>query len=119
MKITLAHGSGGTSTGELIEQVFAKAYANPILSRMEDSAVIPGAGRIAMTTDSFVVSPAFFPGGDLGRLAICGTVNDLLVSGATPKYLTAGFILETGADMDDLARIAQSMAETARAMAPP
>ena len=113
MKITLAHGSGGTSTGELIEQVFAKAYANPVLSRMEDSAVIPGASRIALTTDSFVVSPAFFPGGDLGRLAICGTVNDLLVSGAEPKYLTAGFILETGADTEDLEKIARSMAETA------
>lgn len=113
MKITLAHGSGGQSTGELIESVFANAYANPVLNQMEDSAVVEGAGRIAITTDSFVVEPVFFKGGDIGRLSICGTVNDLLMRGAVPKYITCGFILEEGADTEDLARIARSMADTA------
>ena len=113
MKITLAHGSGGQSTGELIENIFANAYANPVLNQMEDSAVVEGAGKIAITTDSFVVEPVFFKGGDIGRLSICGTVNDLLMRGAVPKYITCGFILEEGADTDDLARIARSMADTA------
>ena len=96
MEITLAHGSGGAATGELIRTVFAKAFDNPILRQMDDSAVVPGSRQLAVTTDSFVVQPLFFPGGDIGRLAVCGTVNDLLMRGATPKYLTAGFILETG-----------------------
>ena len=99
MKISMAHGSGGHATSELISSLFAKAFSNPILSRMEDSAVVEGAGQIAVTTDSFVVTPLTFPGGDIGRLSICGTVNDLLMSGAVPKYLTCGFILEEGADM--------------------
>ncbi len=114
MKITLAHGSGGRSTGELIDSIFAKAFSNPVLSEMEDSAVVEGAGRIAITTDSFVVEPIFFRGGDIGRLAVCGTVNDLLMRGAVPKYLTCGFIIEEGADTADLERIAFSMAETAK-----
>ena len=80
---------------------------------MDDSAVVPGSGQLAVTTDSFVVQPLFFPGGDIGRLAVCGTVNDLLMRGATPKYLTAGFILETGCTTQDLSRIARSMAATA------
>ena len=106
MEITLAHGSGGAATGELIRTVFAKAFDNPILRQMDDSAVVPGSGQLAVTTDSFVVQPLFFPGGDIGRLAVCGTVNDLLMRGATPKYLTAGFILETGCTTEDLRRIA-------------
>ena len=113
MEITLAHGSGGAATGELIRTVFAKAFDNPILRQMDDSAVVPGSGQLAVTTDSFVVQPLFFPGGDIGRLAVCGTVNDLLMRGATPKYLTAGFILETGCTTQDLSRIARSMAATA------
>ena len=113
MEITLAHGSGGAATGELIRTVFAKAFDNPILRQMDDSAVVPGSGQLAVTTDSFVVQPLFFPGGDIGRLAVCGTVNDLLMRGATPKYLTAGFILETGCTTQDLRRIARSMAATA------
>lgn len=113
MEITLAHGSGGAATGELIRTVFAKAFDNPILRQMDDSAVVPGCDRLAVTTDSFVVQPLFFPGGDIGRLAVCGTVNDLLMRGAVPKYLTAGFILETGCNTQDLARIARSMADTA------
>ena len=113
MEITLAHGSGGAATGELIRTVFAKAFDNPILRQMDDSAVVPGSGQLAVTTDSFVVQPLFFPGGDIGRLAVCGTVNDLLMRGATPKYLTTGFILETGCTTQDLSRIARSMAATA------
>lgn len=114
MKITMAHGGGGKATSELIADIFEANFTNPVLDRMEDSAVVPGAGRIAMTTDSFVVTPVFFPGGDIGRLSVCGTVNDLLMSGAVPKYLTCGFILEEGADSEDLRKIAASMAETAR-----
>lgn len=114
MKITMAHGSGGKSTSELIGSIFEKTFDDPVLSKMEDSAVLPGAGRIALTTDSFVVTPVFFPGGDIGRLCVCGTVNDLLMSGAVPKYLTCGFILEEGAETDDLKKIAHSMSETAK-----
>ena len=112
-KITMAHGSGGRATGELIEEIFAQAFDNETLSQMEDAAVVQGAGKIAVTTDSFVVTPLEFPGGDIGRLCICGTVNDLLMRGAIPKYLTCGFILEEGAEIDALRRIASSMAETA------
>ncbi len=114
MKITMAHGSGGKATSELISDIFSKSFSNPILARMEDSAVVPGAQTIAMTTDSFVVTPVFFPGGDIGRLSVCGTVNDLLMSGAQPKYLTCGFIIEEGAESADLERIADSMAKTAK-----
>lgn len=114
MKITMAHGSGGKSTSELIANIFEKNFNDPVLSKMEDSAVLPGAGRIAVTTDSFVVTPLFFAGGDIGRLCICGTVNDLLMSGAEPKYLTCGFILEEGADTEDLQKIAASMSKTAQ-----
>ncbi len=115
MKITLAEGAGGVSTTRLISEVFAKHFHNPILAGMEDAAVFPSeGGRIAMTTDSFVVTPLFFKGGDIGRLAIAGTVNDLLMRGATPRYLTAAFIIETGTDTDTLDRIAASMAATAK-----
>lgn len=114
MKITLAHGSGGKSTNDLIDTVFAKHFSNPILNMMEDSAVVEGNSKIAVTTDSFVVTPLFFNGGDIGRLSICGTVNDLLMRGATPKYITSAFIIEEGADTDDLEKIVISMAETAK-----
>lgn len=113
MKITMVHGSGGKSTSELINSIFAKHFNNPVLSKMEDSAVLPGAAKIAMTTDSFVVNPLFFNGGDIGKLAVCGTVNDLAMSGAVPKYLTCGFILEEGADTADIEKIVISMAKTA------
>ncbi|MBO5199918.1 MAG: hydrogenase expression/formation protein HypE [Clostridia bacterium] len=114
MKITLAHGSGGQSTKELIEKIFASSYKNPVLDMMEDSAVVPGAAEIAVTTDSFVVDPIFFKGGNIGRLAVCGTVNDLLMRGATPKYITSAFIIEEGADEKELRLIAASMAQAAR-----
>lgn len=114
MKVTMAHGSGGASTSELIENIFAKHFKNEYLDRMEDSAVVPGSERLAVTTDSFVVTPYFFPGGDIGRLSVCGTVNDLLMSGAKPKYITCGCILEEGMDLDDLDKIIESMAATAK-----
>lgn len=113
MKITLSHGSGGKATSELIDKIFARSFSNPILNMMEDSAVVDGHRKIAITTDSFVVTPLFFNGGDIGRLAVCGTVNDLLMRGAMPKYITSAFIIEEGADTKTLERIAKSMAETA------
>lgn len=114
MKITLAHGSGGKSTNDLIHAVFAKHFSNPILNMMEDSAVVDGSQRIAVTTDSFVITPLIFKGGDIGRLSVCGTVNDLLMRGAVPKYITSAFIIEEGADTDTLELIAESMARTAK-----
>ncbi|MBQ8287802.1 MAG: hydrogenase expression/formation protein HypE [Clostridia bacterium] len=115
MKITLAEGAGGVSTARLISEVFAKHFQNPILAGMEDAALLPAeGGRIAFTTDSFVVTPLFFRGGDIGRLSVAGTVNDLLMRGATPRYLTAAFIIETGTDTETLDRIARSMAATAK-----
>ena len=112
-RITMQHGSGGSATGELIGSVFENTFNNEIISKMEDAAVVDGAQKIAVTTDSFVVTPVFFPGGDIGRLSICGTVNDLLSRGAVPKYITCGFIIEEGASIDDLKTIANSMKETA------
>ncbi len=115
MRIELRHGSGGEETGKLIASLFANYFENPILSRMEDGAVLPPlAGAPVVTTDSFVVEPLFFPGGDIGRLAICGTVNDLASMGARPLYLTASFILETGLASETLERIVSSMADTAK-----
>ena len=114
MKITMAHGSGGRSTSQLIDEIFVRANSNPTLDMMEDSAVVSGGKRIAVTTDSFVVTPLFFKGGDIGRLSVCGTVNDLLMRGAIPKYITSAYIIEEGADTEMLERIAASMAETAK-----
>ena len=114
MKITSAHGSGGKMTGDLIGEIFQKHFSNGILNQMEDAAALHlSHGNIAFTTDSFVVSPLFFPGGDIGRLSVCGTVNDLLMRGATPRYLSAGFILEEGLDTELLEKIVLSMRHTA------
>ena len=114
MKIEMRHGSGGADTSALIDTIFAKHFKNEILSRMEDAAVLPRpAGKMAFTTDSFVVQPPEFAGGDIGRLSVCGTVNDLCCMGAVPRYLTAGFILEEGLESETLERIAASMAKTA------
>ncbi len=112
-KIIMEHGSGGRATGELIREIFEAQFNSDVLSEMEDAAVVPGDATIAMTTDSFVVTPLEFPGGDIGRLCICGTVNDLCMRGAVPKYITCGFILEEGADIETLRRLVKSMAETA------
>ena len=113
-KITMAHGSGGRATNDLIREIFAQAFTNPVLDAMEDAAVVPGNEKIAFTTDSFVVEPLEFPGGDIGRLSVCGTVNDLLMRGAVPKYLTCGFVLQEGLDIGLLERIVKSLAATAR-----
>ena len=112
--VTMAHGSGGSATKELIENVFAAEFSNDTLNAMEDSAVVPASEKIALTTDSFVVKPVEYKGGNIGRLSICGTVNDLLMRGSKPEYITAGFILEEGLDIDLLKRIVKSAAETAR-----
>ncbi len=115
-KITLSHGSGGKATHNLIEGVFAPAFSNPLLDPMDDAAIfrIDGTGhRLAFTTDTYVVSPLFFAGGDIGKLAIHGTINDLAMAGAEPLYLSAGFILEEGFPITDLRRIVASMATAA------
>ncbi|MGW3607277.1 hydrogenase expression/formation protein HypE [Micromonospora sp. NPDC005161] len=113
-RITLAHGAGGKATHSLVEGLFVEAFRNPTLEALEDAAVLSvGTGRLAFTTDSYVVSPLFFPGGDIGDLAVNGTVNDLAVSGARPLYLSAGFILEEGFPVADLRRITASMAAAA------
>ncbi len=113
-RITLAHGSGGKATHTLIEAVFLDAFRNPLLEPLEDQArfTVNGA-RLAFTTDAFVVTPLFFPGGDIGDLAINGTVNDVAMSGARPLHLSASFILEEGMAVDDLRRIVASMARAA------
>lgn len=109
-QIVLGHGSGGKLTADLVQKIFLPAFSNPILEQMDDQAVLEINGsRIAFTTDSFVVTPIFFPGGDIGDLAINGTVNDLAVSGARPLYLAAAFILEEGLATGDLRRIVESM----------
>jgi len=109
MKIKLSHGGGGTETARLVDEIFIKHFTNPY-TRLNDAAVLPFDGKKLMfTTDGFVVEPLFFPGGDIGRLAVCGTVNDLLTTGGKPLYLSASFILEENADTGDLERIASSM----------
>ena len=110
-QIVLGHGSGGRMSHDLINQLFIGAFANPILMAGDDSGVIqlPNGSRLAVSTDSHVVSPLFFPGGDIGRLAVCGTVNDIAMVGAIPKYLSAGFILEEGLDIHILESIIHSM----------
>ena len=113
--IVLGHGSGGRLTAQLIHDVFLPAFDNEILRKMDDQAVLQvGGTRIAFTSDSFVVTPLFFPGGDIGKLAVNGTVNDLAMSGARPLYLSASFIIEEGLEIEELSRVARSMAEAAR-----
>jgi hydrogenase expression/formation protein HypE len=113
-RVLLAHGGGGTLTQQLIEKIFLPAFGNAPLLKRHDASVmdLPGT-RVAMTTDSYVVKPIFFPGGDIGKLAVTGTVNDLAMAGAKPLYLTAGFILEEGFPLDQLWKIVQSMRRSA------
>ncbi|MDH5186779.1 MAG: hydrogenase expression/formation protein HypE [candidate division WOR-3 bacterium] len=116
--VTLAHGSGGRKMHRLIKELFLKYFSNPILARLEDSAEVAEPHlkkRFALTTDSYVVQPVFFPGGDIGKLAVCGTVNDLAVKGALPKYLSASFIIREGFSLNYLEKICQSMAKAAKA----
>jgi hydrogenase expression/formation protein HypE len=113
-QIVLGHGSGGKLTAQLIDTVFLPAFSNPLLNKLNDQAVLQvNSSRLAFTTDSFVVTPIFFPGGDIGRLAVNGTVNDLAMCGARPLYLSAAFILEEGLPTQDLRRVVQSMSEAA------
>ncbi|MBQ0058465.1 MAG: hydrogenase expression/formation protein HypE [Lachnospiraceae bacterium] len=112
-KIMMVHGSGGAATGQLIDEIFGEAFGYDKSAPLEDAAVVEGGAKLAITTDSFVVTPLEFRGGDIGRLCVCGTVNDLLMRGAEPKYLTAGFILEEGLDIETLKRVVKSMAATA------
>jgi hydrogenase expression/formation protein HypE len=113
-RILLAHGSGGELSHELVTSIFARTFDNPVLHPLDDSAVISVAGaRWAFTTDSYVVTPIFFPGGDIGKLAVCGTVNDLSMSGARPLFLSSGFIIEEGFSVSDLKKIVGSMQKTA------
>jgi hydrogenase expression/formation protein HypE len=115
-RILLGHGSGGKMTAELIARYFLPAFQNSYLDRLDDQAVLSVAGeRLAFTTDAYVVTPLFFPGGDIGALAVNGTVNDLAMAGARPLYLSAAFILEEGFPLSDLRRIVDSMGEAAKA----
>ena len=120
-QIDMAHGSGGRAMAQLIEELFAKHLSNEYLAQGDDGALLPhpGEGRLVMATDSHVVSPLFFPGGDIGCLSVHGTINDVAVMGAEPLYLSAGFIIEEGLKFADLARIVQSMAEAAKAAGVP
>ena len=113
--ITLSHGSGGKATNKLIEEIFYKHFNNEILLQKNDSSVLPNInGKIAVSTDSFVISPIFFEGGDIGKLSVCGTVNDLAMSGATPLYITVGFIIEEGLKIKELEKIVKSISATAK-----
>lgn len=113
--VQMAHGAGGKLSAELIDRIFLPRFSNLTLDKLEDQAVLENPGsRLAFTTDTFVVDPIFFPGGDIGDLAINGTVNDVCMSGAVPRYLSVGFILEEGLDFEILHRIALSMEEAAK-----
>ena len=111
--VTLAHGAGGKQTNELISRIFASRFQNPDLTADDAAVLTPPTGKMAMTTDGFIVSPAFFPGGNIGKLSICGTVNDLACMGAKPKYLSCAFVIEEGFPMEKLEQIAEAMAKTA------
>lgn len=118
--VQLAHGSGGQAMQQLINSLFMEAFANPWLAEQEDQArlelaqLVAEGDRLAFSTDSYVIDPLFFPGGNIGKLAICGTANDVAVSGAIPRYLSCGFILEEGLPMETLKTVVNSMAATAR-----
>jgi hydrogenase expression/formation protein HypE len=115
-QVLLGHGSGGKLSAELIQEIFLPAFANPVLAQLNDQAVVNVDGlRLAFTTDSFVVKPLFFPGGDIGSLAVYGTVNDLAVGGARPLFLSAAFIIEEGLRMETLRRVADSLRRAADA----
>ena len=114
-QVDLSHGAGGRAMTQLIEELFFDALGNEVLNREHDAALVElPPGRVVMSTDSFVISPIFFPGGDIGSLAVHGTVNDLAMGGGVPKYLTVGFILEEGFPLKDLKRIVGSMAQAAQ-----
>lgn len=107
--ILLAHGSGGKLSHDLVKKIFLPSLANTMLNKLDDSAIFEASGRLAFTTDSYVVNPIFFPGGDIGRLAVCGTVNDLSMSGAKPLYLSLSIIVEEGLSLSELDRVVKSV----------
>jgi len=111
--VTMAHGAGGRQTSKLIDRIFAAHFANPDLTADDAAVLTPPAGKMAVSTDGFIVSPAFFPGGNIGKLSICGTVNDLACMGAKPLYLTCAFVIEEGFSMEKLEEIAAAMEKTA------
>jgi len=114
-RILLSHGSGGEMTHRLIEELFVAYFDNPQLRKLSDASILGRCnGDALFTTDSYVVDPIFFPGGDIGKLSVCGTVNDLAVAGARPAFLSTGFIIEEGLPMEDLRRVVASMAQEAR-----
>jgi hydrogenase expression/formation protein HypE len=113
-KVLLDYGSGGKASQRLISELFLKNFDNPELRRMNDGAVLSVSGKIAVSTDTFTVDPIFFPGGDIGRLAVHGTVNDVAMMGAVPKYLTCGFLIEEGLPMEQLTRVVESLGAAAR-----
>ena len=111
--ITLSHGSGGKATNKLVDNLFYKYFNNEFLLQKNDSSILPVInGKIAMSTDSFVINPIFFEGGDIGKLAVCGTINDICMSGAKPLYISIGFIIEEGLPISELEKIVQSIAKT-------
>lgn len=112
-RILLAHGSGGKLSHDLVEKNFVPLFKNPLLDKLDDSAVFELRGRLAFTTDSYVVSPLFFPGGDIGKLAVCGTINDLAMSGAIPLYLSLSLVIEEGFPMTNLEMVMTSVARAA------
>lgn len=111
--VTMAHGAGGKQTAELIEQIFGAHFANPDLTGDDAAVLHPPKGRMAVSTDGFIVSPAFFPGGNIGKLSVCGTVNDLACMGAKPLYLSCAFVIEEGFPVEELDEIAKAMQKTA------
>jgi len=113
-RILLAHGSGGKLAHELIEKSFLQPLSNPLLAKLDDSATFDFSGRLAFTTDSYVVNPIFFPGGDIGKLAVCGTVNDLAMAGSSPLYLSLSFIIEEGLSQEELEKIVNSVQKATR-----
>ncbi|MEJ5338213.1 MAG: hydrogenase expression/formation protein HypE [Aquificaceae bacterium] len=113
-RIRLSEGGGGEESWRLIRELFLRYFENPVLSALEDSALLQLSSKVAFTTDAFTVKPLFFRGGDIGKLAVAGTVNDLAVMGAKPLYLSASFIIEEGFPYEDLQRIVESMAQTAK-----
>jgi len=112
--ITLDYGSGGKKTSQLIENIIVPAFSNPSLDELGDGAILSGADRLVFSTDSFVVDPLFFPGGDIGKLAVCGTVNDISMCGGEPKYLSCSFIIEEGLELSTLEKIVSSVSAAAK-----
>ncbi len=113
--ITLDYGSGGKKTSRLIENMLLPAFSNPALESLGDGAILPGAEKLVFSTDSFVVSPLFFPGGDVGKLAVCGTVNDVAVCGGVPKFLSCALVIEEGFETEKLEKIVESMSRASKA----